>query len=270
MTRFYRGRHRPGAAPGSGGLSGGPAPDSGIGEPPTDGDANATIRQALSVGVATGAYGISFGALSVASGLDVWQTIALSALMFTGGSQFAFVGVLGAGGSGASAIATASLLGVRNGLYGLEIGRILGLRGWRRLLGAHLTIDESTAVCVGQPDARRRSIGFWWTGWSVFVLWNLTTAVGALLGDAIGDPRTYGLDAAAAAAFCALLWPRLQNRLTGAVALGALLVAVALSAVLPAGVPVLVAALVALVGLREPAAPASPPATTASNEDPVT
>lgn len=255
MKRCYRGRHRPGAAAGSGGSSGDATADPGTRERPTDGDAGATIRQALSVGVATGAYGISFGALSVASGLDVWQTIALSALMFTGGSQFAFVGVLGAGGSGASAIATASLLGVRNGLYGLEIGRILGLRGWRRLLGAHLTIDESTAVCVGQPDARRRSIGFWWTGWSVFVLWNLTTAVGALLGDAMGDPRTYGLDAAAAAAFCALLWPRLASRLTGAVAVGALLVAVALSAVLPAGVPVLVAALVALVGLREPREP---------------
>ncbi len=255
MKRCYRGRHRPGAATGSGGSSGDATADPGTRERPTDGDAGATIRQALSVGVATGAYGISFGALSVASGLDVWQTIALSALMFTGGSQFAFVGVLGAGGSGASAIATASLLGVRNGLYGLEIGRILGLRGWRRLLGAHLTIDESTAVCVGQPDARRRSIGFWWTGWSVFVLWNLTTAVGALLGDAMGDPRTYGLDAAAAAAFCALLWPRLASRLTGAVAVGALLVAVALSAVLPAGVPVLVAALVALVGLREPREP---------------
>lgn len=255
MKRCYRGRHRPGAATGSGGSSGDATADPGTRERPTDGDAGATIRQALSVGVATGAYGISFGALSVASGLDVWQTIALSALMFTGGSQFAFVGVLGAGGSGASAIATASLLGVRNGLYGLEIGRILGLRGWRRLLGAHLTIDESTAVCVGQPDARRRSLGFWWTGWSVFVLWNLTTAVGALLGDAMGDPRTYGLDAAAAAAFCALLWPRLASRLTGAVAVGALLVAVALSAVLPAGVPVLVAALVALVGLREPREP---------------
>ena len=159
MKRCYRGRHRPGAAAGSGGSSGDATADPGTRERPTDGDAGATIRQALSVGVATGAYGISFGALSVASGLDVWQTIALSALMFTGGSQFAFVGVLGAGGSGASAIATASLLGVRNGLYGLEIGRILGLRGWRRLLGAHLTIDESTAVCVGQPDARRRSLG---------------------------------------------------------------------------------------------------------------
>ena len=74
-------------------------------------------RQSWSVGIATGAYGVSFGALSVASGLDVWQTVALSALMFTGGSQFAFVGVIGAGGSGLAAIAAARLPGLPHGLY---------------------------------------------------------------------------------------------------------------------------------------------------------
>lgn len=211
-----------------------------------------TKRQALSVGIATGAYGVSFGAVSVAAGLSVWQTIALSALMFTGGSQFAFVGVVGAGGTGLSATATASLLGVRNGLYGLEINRLLGLRGWRRALGAHWTIDESTAVAVGQGDQERARIGFWWTGAVVFALWNLTTAAGALLGDAMGDPRAYGLDAAAAAAFCALLWPRLHSHLTRIVAAVALALAVGLSAFLPAGVPVLLSALVALVALRGP------------------
>lgn len=215
-------------------------------------DTATTKRQALSVGIATGAYGVSFGALSVAAGLDVWQTIALSALMFTGGSQFAFVGVLGAGGTGLSATATAGLLGVRNGLYGLEISRLLDLRGLRRVAGAHLTIDESTAVAVGQPDVARSRSGFWWTGLAVFVLWNATTAVGAVLGDAMGDPRTYGLDAASAGAFCALLWPRLHNHLTRGVALAALSISVVLSALLPAGVPVLVAALVAFVGLRAP------------------
>ncbi len=215
-------------------------------------DTATTKRQALSVGIATGAYGVSFGALSVAAGLDVWQTIALSALMFTGGSQFAFVGVLGAGGTGLSATATAGLLGVRNGLYGLEISRLLDLRGLRRVAGAHLTIDESTAVAVGQPDVARSRIGFWWTGLAVFVLWNATTAVGAVLGDAMGDPRTYGLDAAAAGAFCALLWPRLHNHLTRGVALTALTISVVLSALLPAGVPVLVAALVAFIGLPPP------------------
>ena len=145
------------------------------------------LRQALSVGAATGTYGVSFGALSVAAGLNVYQTVVLSLLMFTGGSQFALVGVLGAGGSGISGVATASMLGIRNGLYSLEVNRLLELRGWRRIAGAHLTIDESTAVAVAQPDRETAALGFWATGVSVFLLWNLTTLVGALLGDAMGD-----------------------------------------------------------------------------------
>ena len=207
----------------------------------------AVTRQAVSVGVATGAYGISFGAVSVASGLSVWQTVALSLLLFSGGSQFALVGVMGAAGNPAAAVATSTLLGVRNGLYALQVSRILQVRGLRRLVAAHLTIDESTAVAIGQsePGAMRR--GFWLTGVLVFVGWNFTTLAGALLGNAIGDPKVYGFDAAAAAAFCALLWPRLRSLEAGATAALAALLTVVLVPLVPAGVPVLVAALAAVV-----------------------
>jgi predicted branched-subunit amino acid permease len=207
----------------------------------------ATVRQAVSVGLATGAYGVSFGALAVAAGLTVAQTMALSLLMFTGGSQFAFVGVVGAGGSGLAATATAGLLGARNGLYGLQVAPMLGARGAARLAAAHLTIDESTAVGTAQPSAPLRRLGFWATGIAVFVLWNATTLVGAVVGDALGDPRRWGLDAAAAAAFLGLLWPRLRSRDARATAAGAAVVAAATTPLLPAGVPVLLAAGVALV-----------------------
>ncbi len=205
------------------------------------------VRQSLSVGLATSAYGVSFGALSVASGLDLWQTLCLSLLLFSGGSQFALIGIVAAGGSGAAAVATSSLLGVRNGLYGLQVARILEARGPRRLLAAHLTIDESTAVAIGQTTPRGRRLGFWVTGVVVFAGWNLTTLVGALLGNALGDPRTYGLDAAAAAAFLALLWPRLSSREAAATGVAAAVLAAVLSPAAPPGVPVLVAALAALV-----------------------
>jgi predicted branched-subunit amino acid permease len=216
------------------------------------------LRQSASVGVATGAYGISFGALSVASGLSVAQTCAMSLLMFTGGSQFAFVGVVGAGGGALAAVATAGLLGVRNGFYGLQMAPLLRPRRVRRLAAAQLTIDESTAVGTaqlalnpGRPELV--GVGFWATGLAVFVLWNLSTLVGAVVGDALGDPRRYGLDAAAAAAFLALLWPRLRSALPRWVGLGAVGVAVALVVVAPAGVPVIAAAAVALVaGWRDP------------------
>ena len=211
------------------------------------------VREALSVGVATGAYGISFGALAVAAGLDVWQAMALSLLMFTGGSQFAFIGIVAGGVQAApAAIAASSLLGVRNGLYALELTQLLGVKGLRRLGAAQLTIDESTAVAVSQDDVRASRLGFWLTGGAVYVLWNLTTLGGALLGKEVGDPRTYGLDAAACAAFTALLWPRLRSRDAVAVAARAAVVSVALSPLLPLGVPVLVAAFAALVVWRAP------------------
>ena len=208
------------------------------------------LRQAWSVGIATGAYGISFGALGVASGLSVAQTCALSLLMFTGGSQFAFVGVIGAGGTGVAAIATATLLGIRNGLYGLQVSEFLHDRGWRRGLAAHLTIDESTAVGIAQPTVRASQLGFWQTGIAVFVFWNLFTLLGAWLGNALGDPRRWGLDAAAAAAFVALLWPRLHSRDAAATAVVAVVLTVAVAPWAPAGIPVLIAAFAAVaVGL---------------------
>jgi len=204
------------------------------------------LRTALSVGVATGLYGVSFGALATASGLTVTQACALSVLAFTGGSQFALIGVLGAGGNAMSGTGSALLLGARNLLYGARMAAPLGLSGVRRVVGAQLVIDESVAVALGAEErgVRATRLGFWATGVAVFVLWNLTTLVGALAGTAIGDPRDYGLDAAVPAAFLALVAPRLRGGPAWLTAAVALVVALALVPVVPAGVPVLVAALV--------------------------
>lgn len=211
---------------------------------------DAARQQALSVSVATGAYGLSFGALSVAAGLDVWQTLALSLLVFSGGSQFAFVGVWGAGGGPWAAVATSTFVGIRNGFYGVGLAPVLRpMRGWRRVWAAQVTIDESTAVALAQPhdDPEARRAGFWWTGVGVFLAWNAITVVGALLGSRLGDPADWGLDAAAAAAFLALVWPRLASRRAQAVAGASAVVALALTPVAPAGIPVLAAAAVAVV-----------------------
>ncbi len=207
------------------------------------------MGEALAVGLATGAYGISFGAISVTSGLDVWQTCALSLLVFTGASQFALVGVLASGGSAPAAAGTALLLGVRNGLYGLRLAPLLAWRGVRRALGAHLLIDESTAMAVNRDTTADARLGFVATGLSVFVLWNLATLGGALAGEQLGDPRTYGLDAAVGGAFLALLWPRLSGGLARAVAVLAAAVALGLVPLVTPGLPVLAAASVALLGL---------------------
>lgn len=205
------------------------------------------FRMGLSIAVATGLYGISFGALSVASGLTLWQTIALSLLMFTGGSQFAFIGVISGGGTGSAAFGAAALLGVRNAVYGMQMNRMLKPRGWERLAAAQVTIDESTATAAAQTDAGEQRRGFWAAGIGIYILWNLFTALGAVLGDAMGDPKRWGLDGAAVAAFLGLLWPRLRAREPVAIAVACAVVTVAFVPLTAPGVPILVAAAVAAV-----------------------
>lgn len=209
------------------------------------------LRTSLGVGLASGTYGLSYGALGTTAGLSVVQTCALSVLMFTGGSQFALIGVLGGGGPAMSGTASAILLGARNALYGARLAPVLGLRGVTRVIGAQLVIDESTAVALGyEPEGTRAArLGFWATGLAIFVLWNLSTLLGALLGNAFGDPRDFGLDAAAPAAFLALLWPRLRDGSAWLTAVAAVVVAVLAVPAVPAGVPVLLAALVPVVAV---------------------
>jgi 4-azaleucine resistance transporter AzlC len=213
----------------------------------TPSERSAIVRDSLAVGVATGAYGIGFGAVAVASGLTVAQTCVLSLVMFTGASQFALAGVVAAGGAPLSGAATALLLGTRNTLYGLRMGPLLRWRGWRRAAAAHVLIDESTAMSVNRGTTEAARLGFLTTGVSVFVLWNLATAIGALAGEAVGDPRTYGLDAAVGAAFLALLWPRLKDRRNILVAALAAAVALTMVPLAAPGVPVLAAGGVALL-----------------------
>jgi predicted branched-subunit amino acid permease len=210
---------------------------------------SAAIRSSVAVATAVALYGVSFGALSVTAGLDIWQTCVLSLFMFSGGSQFAVIGVIASGGTsaGIAAIASAALLGTRNGLYAIRMAPIIG-PGWpKKIAAAHLTIDESTAVSTAQSEPHLQRVGFWWTGILLFIGWNLTTLIGALIGNLLGDVSSYGLDAAAAAAFLGLVWPRLVALQPIVVAAGAAVVAATLTPVLPAGVPILLGALVAVL-----------------------
>ncbi len=200
------------------------------------------LRDSVGVSVATGAYGISFGAISSAGGLSIWQTMALSLLMFSGGSQFGLVGVVAGGGSPWAGAATAVMLGARNALYGLRLSTLLGVRSWRRLLTAQVVIDESSAMSMGRSSKRAGRLGFYATGVGVFGLWNLGTLIGAVGASVLSDPRVLGLDAAAPAAFIALLAPRLRGREPWAVAIAAAAIAVATTPLVPPGIPVLIAA----------------------------
>ncbi|NLS09424.1 branched-chain amino acid ABC transporter permease [Nesterenkonia sp. MY13] len=200
----------------------------------------------LSVTIAVSLFGLSFGALAVAAGFSFWQTIALSALMFTGGSQFAFIGVIAAGGSPAAAFSSATLLGVRNTIYAVQIKAMLNPAGAKRLVAAHVTIDESMAVSTAQEDPAEQRRGFWVTGIGIWTGWTAVTALGAWLGEFIAEPEAFGLDGAVVAAFLGLLWPRLKSVEPWALAVVAALVTTLTIPVVPSGLPVLIAAVVAI------------------------
>ncbi len=225
----------------------------------TEDTTRSIVRDGIAVGVATGAYGISFGAVSVASGLSVWQSCALSLLTFTGASQFALVGVIASGGTPLLGALSGLLLGTRNTLYALKVAPMVGWRGVRRAAAAHLVIDESSAMTLTRTTREHARAGFLSTGLAVFVLWNLATLAGALAGDSLGDPRSYGLDAAVGGAFLGLLWPRLNTTRNRVAALLGAGLALSLVSVTPAGVPVLAASAVALgmglIGARRESGP---------------
>jgi len=213
-----------------------------------------TFRDSLSVSITVGAYGTAFGAASVANGFSLLQTCLLSLLTFSGASQFAVIGVLGAGGGAISGIATASLLGIRNGVYGVIMAPRLKVKGFKRIVAAQITIDESTAVALGQEVRGESAMrqGFWLTGFGVFLFWNLFTVAGALGAQAMGDIRAWGLDSAVPAAFLGLVWPRLKTNRDRILAIGCVVFALAMTPILPAGLPIIATAFIAVaVGLRK-------------------
>ncbi len=210
----------------------------------------AAVRDSLGVGVAVGAYGFAFGAASVAAGLSVLQTCLLSLLAFTGGTQFAVVGVIAGGGSPGAALAGGLLLGSRNTLYAMRLAPMLRVRGVRRLVAALGTIDESTAMAVAQETPELGRVAFWWTFGGVFTFWNLTTLLGGVTGSLI-DPAAVGLDAVVPAAFLALLAPRLRTGVVERrIAVVAAVIAFGLIPITPAGVPVLASCAALLVAFQ--------------------
>jgi 4-azaleucine resistance transporter AzlC len=213
------------------------------------------LSGALALALAVGVFGVSFGVLATASGLSVYQACAMSLLVFTGASQFAAIGVIDGGGSPAAALASALLLAARNTAYGIALAPILRGPLRQRLVAAHLVIDEPAGLALAEEGLPRQRQAFWFAGLALFVCWNVGTLVGSLSGQAIGDPETFGLDAAFPAGFVALLAPHLRSLDGKLAALLGATIALLLVPFVPVGLPILAAALAALVGLRPGARP---------------
>lgn len=195
--------------------------------------------------LADGIVGVSFGASSVGGGLAWWVPVALSVLVFAGGSQIAAVGVVLGGGSPVAAVLAGAVLNTRLFPYGLAVADVVEGPWWRRLPGAHLITDESVAFAMRQSAPGRRRAAFWTCGVLLFVVWNATVLLGVALGSAVRNTDAFGLDATFPAVMLALALPALTSRSTRVAAGTGAVIAVALTPVLPAGLPLL-AALAAL------------------------
>jgi predicted branched-subunit amino acid permease len=213
------------------------------------GPAARPVRDGLLLGLAVGTSGLAFGAAAVSAGLTVAQACVLSLLAYTGASQFALAGAVAAGGGLAAGTASAVLLGSRNTLYSLRLASLLQVHGPGRLLAAQGVTDESTAVALAQPDAASARVAFRATFASLYLTWNLATALGALGAGRLASPQSLGLDVVGPAAFLALIWPRLRAGWTErGVGAGGALIALGATPLCPPGVPVILAATAALLG----------------------
>jgi 4-azaleucine resistance transporter AzlC len=207
------------------------------------------LSASLTLSTAVGVFAIAFGVLSVSAGASVAQTCALSLLTFTGASQFSAVGVIAGGGSPSAAVGGALMLAARNAIYGLAVAPHMKGSLGKRLVTAHFVIDETTAMMSAQNNPERRRFAFWWTAIPLFVLWNLGTLVGALLGNSL-DASAFGLDVAFSAGFVAMLAPHLARRRgRQAAALGAVICLVLIPFV-PVGLPILASGLAIFIGVR--------------------
>ena len=206
------------------------------------------VRAVAPLAIAVGGFGISFGVLARAAGMGVLAPIVMSMATFAGSAQFAAVSILDAGGTVATAVTAAVLLNARYGPIGLSVAPSLHGGLLSRFLHAQLVVDETWAVAAegeGRFDPRVL-VG---AGLTLYAAWVFGTAAGALLGDVLGDPASWGLDAAFPALFLALLVPQLRSRTSWNAAAAGGAIALALTPFTPPGIPIVCASAGCLVGL---------------------
>ena len=195
--------------------------------------------------------GLSYGAIAVASGFPLWVPAAQSVLVLAGASEFLFIGIVGAGGSPIAAALAGLLVNARHLPYGLALPDVTG-QGWRRMLGSHVMNDESVAFALAQDNLPRKRAAYWACGLGVLICWPGGAILGALAGSFIRGTNAFGLDAMFPAVLLALIVPALRDRVTLRAALAGVVIALAATPFLPAGLPVLLglAGALALIGGR--------------------
>jgi 4-azaleucine resistance transporter AzlC len=181
--------------------------------------------------------------------MGVLAPIVMSATTFAGSAQFAAASVIRDGGSVLAAVAAAVLLNARYLAIGVATAPAFEGSRLRRFFESQLIVDEAWAVAQvggGRID-RRLLVG---AGLLLYPCWVGGTALGVFGGDILGDPKRFGLDAAFPALFLVLLLTLTVSRRAILAAVAGGLIALVLLPIAPAGVPVIAAGAVCLVGLR--------------------
>src|SRR5919202_1013844 len=182
-------------------------------------------------------FGLAYAVIARDAGLSLVETQALSVLVFAGSAQVSAVGLFDRGAGGLEIVLTTFLLNVRHVLYGMSLGRVVPLTVRERLVGAYFLTDEAYGMSVARGARTFRFV--LGAELSLFIVWNLGTFAGALLGGVIPDPERIGVDFVFPVAFLALLVPLLRRRIDVLVAVVAGAAAWLLALGLPGGLPVL-------------------------------
>jgi 4-azaleucine resistance transporter AzlC len=208
----------------------------------------AGVRRGLPFGMAVFAISVSFGVLAHPL-LGAVASIVMSIVVFSGAAQFGALAVLLAGGSAGAAIAAGVLLNARYLAMGIALAPSLRGRASSRAAFALPLVDASWAA-ASRGDG---TFDPWYlVGVSIpqYVGWVLGTVVGVLIGSHLGDPEALGLDALFPAFFIVLLYEEARGRRRQASAAGGAGIALVLTPLVPAGLPILAAAGAAIAASR--------------------
>ena len=189
----------------------------------------------------------SFGVLAREAGMPAIAAVVMSAIVFAGSAQFASLSIIAAGGGVGAAVLAGTLMNSRFLPMGVALAPSLPGNAAERAVQGQPLVDASWALANRGDGTFDRWMMFG-SSLSQYVTWTTGTVVGVLLGGALPDAHSLGLDAIFPAFFLALLIGELKDGRSRGVALAGALVALSLVPIAPPGIPILVASLVALVG----------------------
>jgi 4-azaleucine resistance transporter AzlC len=175
--------------------------------------------------------GIPFGIVARQSGLSPAEIVAMSVFVFAGASQFAMVQLFREGVGWPLVVATVFLINLRHLLMAAALRpHFAQVPVAGRLAAAYVLTDEAFAMAIGWFRRGRTEVAYYATfAVALYVLWNVATVIGMLLGPSIGEPRRFGVDFAITATFVAIVVLGVRRRSDGVVALGAALLAAVLA-----------------------------------------